>query len=136
MHFELQTKRQEVLQLMTHRLCAGTSYADGVRVNQSQEKEENIIFFFSFPFFFLLFRIFLCFPLFSQRLRMVTTKITTLHHKQFVDWIMNRSVQTLRQGGCLVRRRSMVGVAATLMTTLLATTTFVLTYVEASFRAV
>lgn len=67
---------------------------------------------------------------------MVTTKITTLHHKKFVDWIMNRSVQTLRQGRRLVRRRSMVGVAATLMTTLLATTTFVLTYIEASFCAI
>lgn len=52
MHFESRTKRQEVLQLTTHRLRAGTSYADGVRVNQSREKEENIIFFFSFPFFF------------------------------------------------------------------------------------
>lgn len=33
----------------------------------------------------------------SRGLRMVTTEVTTLHHEQFVDGVVNRRVQTLRQ---------------------------------------
>lgn len=69
-------------------------------------------------------------------LRVVTTEVTTLHHEQFVDGVVNRRVQTLRQRGRLVRRGSVVRVGATLMAAILTTATLVLAYIEASFRSV
>lgn len=67
---------------------------------------------------------------------MVTTEVTTLHHEQFVDGVVNRSMQTLRQRRRLVGRWTMMGMVASLVTTFLATATLVFTYVETSLRSV
>lgn len=70
-------------------------------------------------------------------LRVVTTEVTTLHHEQFVDGIVNRRVQTLRQGRRLVGRWPVMRVgAAALVASILTAAAFVLAYVEASFRAI
>ena len=67
---------------------------------------------------------------------MITTEVTTLHHEQFVDGVVNRRVQTLRQGGRLVGRWPVVGMGATLVATLLAAAALVLANVEARLCAV
>lgn len=66
---------------------------------------------------------------------MITTEVTTLHHKQFVDGIVYGRVQTLRQRRGVVRRRTVVRVRGTLMTAVRAAAV-VLADVEATLRAV
>ena len=79
--------------MTAHRLRAGVSYVDGDFGRDSREEKRRTP---SRPYLSLVFPV----PSFSQLLfrflprglRVVTTEVTTLHHKQFVDGIVNRRV--------------------------------------------
>lgn len=69
----------------THR--AGTSYVDEAGGEPVARKRAEHCFIFS-PFLSFFFVFFFSF----RGLRVVTTEVTTLHHKKFVDGIVNRRV--------------------------------------------
>lgn len=68
-------------------------------------------------------------------LRVIAAEVTTLHHEQFVDGIVDGCVQALRQRRGVVRRWAVVGMRGTLMTAVRAAAV-VLADVETAVRTI